>query len=71
VPVTGSKRLTCDANNRVAPYKPGDTTYPNLARTFEYDAVGNLVRKSDPTYATSKAAARDWSTYDPFLARPR
>lgn len=65
------QRLTYDANNRVveqvAPYKPGDSTYPNPARTlFEYDAVGHLARQSDPTYATTKAAARDWSSFTWF-----
>jgi RHS repeat-associated protein len=60
-----------DANNRVvqrkAPFDPADATYKTPANTFyEYDSVGNLTRQSEPTYATTKATARDWSTFTWF-----
>lgn len=60
-----------DANNRVvqrkSPFATADPTYKTPANTFfAYDAVGNLSRQSEPTAATTAAAARDWSSFTWF-----
>jgi YD repeat-containing protein len=65
------EEVVYDANNRVvqrkSPFATADPTYKTPANTFfQYDAVGNLSRQSEPTSATTAATARDWSSFTWF-----
>jgi RHS repeat-associated protein len=65
------EELVYDANNRVvqrkSPFDAADAIYKTAANTFyQYDAVGNLARQSEPTSATTAATARDWSSFTWF-----